>query len=305
MNGILNIDKPAGMTSFRVVSLVRRLSGEKRVGHAGTLDPAATGVLPVCLGQGTRVIEFLMDTDKAYRAEIELGISTDTYDAEGTITKQSDPSGITRIQVEEALASFCGLIEQVPPVYSALKYQGKPLYELARAGVVVEPKSRRVTIYKIELTDWQSPLFTVEVVCSKGTYIRSLAHDLGQALGCGAHLKNLRRLRCGQFDIKDAVPLPRIEESFRHGYWEQFLYPIDCVLQDLAAVVVSDDEVKDIRNGRSLVIESVKGELELAVSGKPSLQNCCRAYTHDGSFLGVLRLNPESGYWHPEKVFLS
>lgn len=293
----MNINKPAGITSFGVVSLVKRLSGEKRVGHAGTLDPAATGVLPVCLGKGTRIIEFLVDTTKAYRAEIELGAATDTYDATGKVTRQHDPSGISRSQLDAALASFRGPIEQVPPIFSALKHQGTPLYELARAGIAVELKSRPVTIHNLELLDFQLPLVAIEVVCSKGTYIRSLAHDLGQALGCGAHLKSLVRLRCGRFDIKDAVSLPQLEDAFCNNSWQQLLYPIDSVLQDLAAVVVSDDDGKCIRNGRSLALEQ-------SIPDGTTLQSRCRAYSLDGSFLGVLLFNPENGQWHPEKVFL-
>ena len=308
MDGILNINKPLGITSFGVVALVRRLSGERRVGHAGTLDPAATGVLPVCLGQGTRVIEFLVDTTKAYRAEIELGVTTDTYDATGKVTQRSDPSGISRTQLDLALTSFRGEIQQVPPLYSALKHQGEPLYKLARAGLKVELKSRPVNIHKLELIDWQLPFVTVEVVCSKGTYIRSIAHDLGQILGCGAHLKSLIRLRCGIFDIKDAVSLPELEEAFRCGYWQKFLYPIDSVLSDLSAVVVNDDEARNITNGRPLVLDNASGgavsdNLQTSLSGDNSLQFRCRAYTLDGSFLAVLRFNAESGKWHPEKVF--
>src|SRR3972149_4067969 len=296
MDGLLNINKPSGITSFGIVSLVRRLSGDLRVGHAGTLDPAATGVLPVCLGQGTRVIEFLVDTTKAYRAEIELGVATDTYDASGKVTQQGDFADISRAQLDVALASFCGQIQQVPPLYSALKHQGKPLYQLARAGITIELKSRPVSIHKLELIDWQPPLVTIEVVCSKGTYIRSLAHDLGQILGCGAHLKILLRLRCGLFDIKDAVSVPQLEDAFRYGYWQQFLYPIDSVLSDLPAAVVSDNEAKNIRNGRSMGLENanregVSNNLLSTISDESSLQNRCRAYTLDGSFLGVLRFN--------------
>ena len=297
MDGLLNINKPSGITSFGIVSLVRRLSGERRVGHAGTLDPAATGVLPVCLGQGTRVIEFLVDTTKTYRAGIELGVSTDTYDASGKVTQQSDFTGISRTQLDAALASFRGQIQQVPPLYSALKHQGKPLYQLARAGIAVELKSRPVCIYKLELIDWQPPLVTVEVDCSKGTYIRSLAHDLGQMLGCGAHLKNLIRLRCGLFDINEAVSLSRLESAFRYGYWQQFIYPIDSVLTGLMAIVVSDDEAMKIKNGRSLLLETANREAEAP------LQNRCRAYTLDGIFLGILRFNHEDGRWYPQKVF--
>ncbi len=309
MNGILNINKPSGPTSFDIVSKVRKLSGERRVGHAGTLDPTATGVLPVCLGQGTRVIEFLVDTTKAYRAEIELGVATDTYDAAGMVTQQSDPSGISRAQLDSELTSFRGSIQQIPPLYSALKHQGKRLYELARAGITVERKSRLVTIHDLELVDWQPPVATVEVTCSKGTYIRSLAHDLGQTLGCGAHLKNLIRLRCGLFDIRDAVSVPQLEDAFRHGYWQQFIYPIDSVFSHWTAVVVSDDAGEDIRNGRPLVLENgspnqAGSKRKQPVSDMSSSENHCRAYALDGRFLAVLRFNPEKGQWHPQKVFL-
>lgn len=297
MDGILNINKPSGITSYRVVSLVKRLSGEKRVGHAGTLDPAATGVLPVCLGQGTRVIEFLMDTTKAYRAEIELGIATDTYDADGRVTQRGDPSGISRERLDSALASFRGLIDQTPPIYSALKFQGQPLYELARAGIRVELKSRPVSIHSLEVVGWQPPLVTVDVVCGKGTYIRSLAHDLGQALGCGAHLKSLVRMRCGIFDITEAVSLPQLEDAFRCGYWQQFLYPIDSVLSDWPAMVVNDREAEDIKNGRPFVTEDGKGKAPLPEG------NRCRAYAADGRFLAVLCFDSETGRWQPEKVF--
>jgi len=307
MDGILNINKPGGKTSFSIVALVKRLSGERRVGHAGTLDPAATGVLPVCLGRGTRVIEFLVDATKAYRAEIELGVATDTYDASGEITQTGDPSGISRGQLESALTSFCGLIHQTPPMYSAVKYQGKPLYELARAGIRVERKSRPTKIYHLELTDWRPPVVTIEVVCGKGTYIRSLAHDLGQTLGCGANLKSLIRLRCGLFDIKDAVSLPQLEDAFHYGYWQHFVYPLDFVLSHWAAMVVSDATGQTIRNGCSLVFKnSTKGTgyLEQHPLVSTASENRCRVYTPDGCFLGVLRFNPEKEQWQPEKIFL-
>ena len=197
MDGILNINKPAGKTSFAVVAMVKRLTGEKHVGHAGTLDPMATGVLPVCLGQATRLVEYLMDTTKTYRAEIELGVSTDSYDREGAVTQKCDASAVTLAQIETALNSFRGVITQIPPMYSAVKHQGKPLYELARAGIDVERKARTAKIYSLEIRDWQNPFLTIEVNCGKGTYIRSLANDLGQALGCGATLSALERSRCG------------------------------------------------------------------------------------------------------------
>jgi len=296
VDGILNINKPQGKTSFSVVAMVKRLSGEQRVGHAGTLDPEATGVLPVCLGEGTRIIEFLAEATKAYRAQIELGVTTDTYDASGKITYKGDPSGISQEQLKLALTSFCGLIRQTPPMYSAVKYHGKRLYELARAGIEVERKSRLARIYHLELVDWQPPVATIEVACGKGTYIRSLAHDLGQALGCGANLKSLIRLRYGLFDVADAVSLPQLEDAFRYGYWQRFVYPMDIVLLHWAAMVVNDDTGQLIRSGRSLDLKDDSGEQADYLR--------CRVYTLDGCFLGVLRFSPERGQWQPEKVFL-
>ncbi len=301
MDGILNINKPPGETSFSVVATVKRLTGVRRVGHAGTLDPAATGVLPICLGQGTRVIEFLVDATKVYRAQIELGVTTDTYDADGKIIQREDPSGITQEQLESALTSFRGLIPQTPPMYSAVKYHGKRLYQLARAGIKVERRSRLTRIHLLELVDWQSPVVTIEVVCGKGTYIRSLAHDLGQALGCGANLKSLNRLRCGFFDIKDAVSMPQLECAVRYGYWQRFIQPIDVVLLHWTAVIVGHATGRTIKNGRSLVLGN--GYLEQSLMPSSTFDNRCRVYTSDGCFLGVLRFNPEAGQWQPEKVF--
>lgn len=309
MDGILNVNKPYGKTSYSVVAMARRLSGEQRVGHGGTLDPEATGVLPLGLGRGTRVLQFLLDATKAYRAEIELGLTTDTYDASGRITHRGDPSGVTRPQLESALASFCGLIEQAPPMYSAVKYQGRPLYKLARAGLTVERRGRPAKIYRLELIEWQPPVASVEVVCGKGTYIRSLAYDLGQALGCGAYLKSLIRLRCGPFDIEDAVSFSQLEDAFKHGYWQRFLYPIDSVLLHWAAVVVSDDIKNTIRNGHPLVLQENDGDVLNSYPGQDVSvvsfsADRCRAYALDGCFLGVLRFNSGTGQWQPEKVFL-
>ncbi len=305
MDGILNINKPEGKTSFSIVAKVKRLSGERRVGHAGTLDPAATGVLPICLGQGTRVTEFLMEATKTYWAQIELGVATDTYDATGKITQKGDPSRISQKQLESTLASFCGLIPQIPPMYSAVKYHGQRLYKLARAGISVERKSRLAKIYRLELTDWQPPVATVEVECGKGTYIRSLAHDLGQSLGCGANLKSLTRLRHGFFDIKDAVSVPQLEDAFRYQYWQHFVYPVDIALLHWAAVVVDDDTSQAIRNGRPLILKNHNGSQKTSYLKQPHSisSSYCRVYTSDGCFLGVLRFNPERGEWQPEKIF--
>lgn len=291
IDGILNINKPAGVTSLEVVDLVRRLSGQRRVGHAGTLDPGATGVLPICLGQATRVISFIVDARKTYQAQIELGVSTNTYDAEGKVTQMIDPSRITREEVEGVLQSLSGSILQKPPMYSALKHQGKRLYELARAGIEVEREERRAEVFRLEMVAWQPPLFTIEVECGKGTYIRSLAHDLGQSLGCGAHLRELVRLKSGPFDISDSLTLPQLEDSFQHNYWPDLLYPMDVVLERWVAAIVSQEKEQAISNGRPLAL------------GEGEDKAYCRAYSLDGRFLAVLRFIPENGLWQPQKVF--
>ncbi len=293
IDGILNIDKPTGSTSLEIVKLVRRLSGQQRVGHAGTLDPNATGVLPVCLGQATRVVSFLIDTPKTYCAEVELGISTATYDAEGEVTGRVDPSFVTREQVEGALPSFLGSILQTPPMYSAVRHQGSRLYDLARAGIEVERKKRRAHIFRLQLLGWQPPFFTIEVECGKGTYIRSLVHDLGQSLGCGSYLRNLVRLRSGPFNIGDSITIPQLEDAFRHGYWQNLLYPMDAVLEHWIAAIVSQEKEQDIRWGRPLALDGEEGQDK----GR------CRAYSLDGRFLAVLRFIAERGLWQPEKVF--
>jgi len=310
MDGILNINKPGGKTSFSVVALVRRLTGERRVGNAGTLDPAASGVLPVCFGQGTRIVEFLVDTVKIYRAEIELGVTTDTYDGEGKITRREDCSGVSRTLVESALAAFSGEIRQAPPMYSAAKYQGKPLYRLARAGITIERKTRPVQVHKLEIIDWQPPLVTVDIVCGKGTYIRSLAHDLGQNLGCGAYLRNLVRLRCGLFDINDAVSLEQLEEAALRGDWQSLVYPVDSALQYLAEVKVSEEDRQNILHGRPVILGDLVADSEvtdrsLIATGRSVSDARLRAYALDGRFLGVLRFNTERYHWQPEKVFHS
>ena len=291
IDGILNINKPTGITSLEVVKIVRRLSGERGVGHAGTLDPGATGVLPVCLGQATRVIPFIVEAHKIYLAEIELGVSTDTYDADGNVTQKVDPSNITREQVEGVLPSFSGSILQKPPMYSAVKHQGKRLYDLARSGIEVEREPRRADVFRLKLMDWRPPHCTIVVECGKGTYIRSLAHDIGQSLGCGAHVRELARLRSGIFDIDDSVTIPQLEASFKHNYWQDILYPLDVVLEDWMAVIVSGEKEHAIKNGQQLTL------------GEGEDEDYCRAYSIDGRFLAVLHFLPEKNLWQPVKVF--
>lgn len=277
--------------------MVRRLTGERRAGHAGTLDPAATGVLPVCLGRGTRVVEYLVNTTKTYRARIEFGVTTDTYDGGGQVTGRADASGLNRKQVAAALDGFRGAITQTPPMYSAVKHKGQPLYKLARAGVTVARKKRKAVIHRLELVSWRRPVATVEVECSKGTYVRALAHDLGETLGCGAYLKNLVRTRCGIFAIEEAVTLQELEEAVRRGDWQRFLHPIDIVLQDIPKLVVDEAGEQALKMGQALP----PGEAD---EGDDSGQRLRRAYARDGRFLAVLRRRPDSGLWQPDKVFI-
>ncbi len=293
IDGILNVNKPEGKTSYNVVAWIRHLTGEKHVGHAGTLDPIATGVLPICFGQATRITQFLTDSSKTYLAQVELGVITDTFDRQGEIIERRDPSSITETQIEKALTNFQGVINQVPPIYSALKHQGRRYYELARAGIPIKLKPRQVEISNLELLNCQPPLITINVDCSKGTYIRSLAHDLGQHLGCGAHLKNLTRLRCGPFYIEDALSMSQIEGAFHKDAWKELLHYMDSPLSNWKAIIVDKGNELAIRNGRSLPLDETI---------LPS-EKYCRAYNLDGNFIAVLQFIPDKKLWHPEKVF--
>ncbi len=207
VNGVLLLDKPAGMSSNHALQRVRRLFQAQKAGHTGTLDPMATGLLPVCFGEATKFSSYLLDADKCYRTYVRLGEITDTGDAEGAVVERRSVAGFTDTDIERALASFRGEIKQVPPMYSALKHQGRPLYELARQGKTIERAPRPVTVYDMRLLGRDASGFELEVACSKGTYIRTLAEDIGHALGCGAHITALRRLRTGTFDDSGMVSL--------------------------------------------------------------------------------------------------
>lgn len=215
MDRLLVVNKPAGMTSHDVVDRVRRASGIRRVGHTGTLDPSATGVLVVMVGRATRLAQFFVDDEKDYRGEIILGTATDTQDAEGKVVSTAKIAGITAADVETAFAGFVGAIEQVPPMVSAIKHDGTPLYVLARRGVTVPREPRRVLVRRLQLTEYREPVAEFEATCSKGTYVRTLAHDVGRALGCGAHLGRLSRERVGRFRIGDAVSLDEVARAGR------------------------------------------------------------------------------------------
>lgn len=296
--GVLNVNKPQGWTSFQVVALVRRLTGVRRVGHSGTLDPAATGVLPVFVGQATRLVAYLMEASKAYRAQVQLGVATDTYDAEGVPTFQGDPSGLTSADVQAVLASLTGRIRQTPPAFSALKYRGQPLYRYARAGQAVPvSKEREVVVHRIEVVELHSPFLTLEVECGKGTYIRSLAHDLGQRLGCGAHLRSLVRTRVGPFTLEQSRSVDHLRRAFSEGWWPEVMYQPDVALAHWPAAVLSEESEGALRMGRALPLGPPPAEPLTAARG-----DLCRAYSWDGHLIGVLRYAGQGGLWQPAKV---
>src|SRR5437016_6900993 len=238
MDGILNINKATGMTSHDVVAKIRRLLKEKRVGHAGTLDPLASGVLPICVGQATRVAEYLSESGKAYQADINFGTATDTYDAEGTITATASTADLTLNMIQETLEQFRGPQMQYPPLYSAIKIQGQPAYKRARAGEAIVLEPRPILIYTLEIRDWNPPRLTLAIECSKGTYIRSLAHDLGMQLGCYAYLDSLIRTRSGPFPLSASITLEQLADAVHSDSVRQYLYPIDKALEQYPALVL-------------------------------------------------------------------
>lgn len=291
LSGFLIIDKPSGVTSFSMVALVRRLTGVKRVGHAGTLDPLATGVLPVAIGRAARLIEYMDDAPKTYVAHVRFGVTTDTYDADGAVTATRDASGVTAEAVRQELAAFVGDIVQTPPLYSAIKVAGKPLYKYAREGAAVEVAARVVRVDSIDLRSFDPALIeaAIEVRCGKGTYVRSLAHDLGSRLGCGAHLTALRRTSSGGFEIDDAHAPAAIEAAATEGRLEELLLAPDRAVERSSAAIFAADHAADARCGRDVRFDS------------PESVDLCRAYTLEGEFIGVLR-RLSGGLWHPDKV---
>ena len=260
-NGIIIIDKPAGWTSMDVCAKLRGMFHEKRVGHAGTLDPMATGVLPVFIGRATRAVEFAADSDKEYIAGLKLGVVTNTQDTTGEILEER-PVNVSGEQLRRVLERFTGEIEQVPPMYSAIKINGKKLYELARKGREVERKPRPVTIHALELEGRPDAGedFTLRVVCSKGTYVRTLCHDLGQALGCGGCMSSLRRARAAGFTLEDSVTLEAVQAAVDRGEGDALLLPVDAYFSGLPMLVLKTAGAeKKIRNGAALTVRDLPG----------------------------------------------
>ncbi len=289
ISGVLVVDKPVGLTSHDVVQIIRKGTRIRRAGHTGTLDPRASGVLVILLGPAVRLSEYVAASDKHYQAVIQLGSSTDTYDAEGQVLNSS-PVSVTEEEFVQALNSFIGEITQVPPPYSAVKVGGRKAYEMARQGEEVDLAPRTIQVYSLELLEWDPPEAVIDVYCSSGTYVRSLANDLGEKLGCGAHLIGLRRTKSGRFTLRDAVPLRKLREAFDAGNWYQYLIPAAEALSDWPAVELNHDQVEEVRHGHR-------------VPGHSDGVFRVRGISEQGELVALLEFDPETHEWQPKKVF--
>jgi tRNA pseudouridine55 synthase len=292
VSGVMVVDKPVGLTSHDVVQIIRRGTNIHRAGHTGTLDPRASGVLVILVGPAVRLSEYVSASDKRYQATIHLGSTTDTFDSEGKVTASGSVDHISEDQFEKALSKFVGEIQQIPPPYSAIKVQGRKAYEMAREGAPVELQPRTIQVYSLELLEWSPPEAVIDVFCSSGTYVRSLANDLGVDLGCGAHLVGLRRTKSGRFTLRDAVPLRRLQEAFHVGDWYKFLIPAAEALGDWPMVELDADEVELIRHGHRInAISEEKGWV--------------RGISQQGDLVALMELDEETKEWQPRKVFFS
>ena len=297
INGILNVYKEAGFTSHDVVAKLRGICRQKKIGHTGTLDPEAVGVLPVCLGSGTKLCDMLTDKSKEYEAVLLLGQVTDTQDVTGTVLEEHEVTADEE-QAVEAIRSFVGAYEQIPPMYSALKVNGKRLYELARAGKEVERKGRPVEIHSIEILSVSLPEITFRVACSKGTYIRTLCHDIGQKLGCGGTMKSLKRTRVGIFTIDGALKLSQLEELAAQGRLEENVIPVDAMFTELPALTVKDAFARLIENGNAFYPGQAEENVRTPDGGQ------VRVYDRKGRFYGIYAFSEEKERYQPVKMFL-
>jgi tRNA pseudouridine55 synthase len=290
VSGVLVVDKPVGLTSHDIVQIIRRGTGIRRAGHTGTLDPRASGVLVILIGPAVRLSEFVSASDKRYQATIRLGNSTDTYDGEGRITNTASADHITEEQFNDILQTFVGEMEQVPPPYSAVKVKGRKAYEMAREGEEVELQPRIVHVYSLEILEWDAPEVVIDVYCSSGTYVRSLANDLGKALGTGAYLVGLRRTKSGRFSLRDAVPMRRLQEAFDAGNWYRFLIPAAEALADWPAVELDADQVEMVRHGHRVPAASEQ-------------TGWARGVSEQGDLVALMEIDEETHEWQPKKVF--
>ena len=293
MDGIFNINKPTGITSHDVVAFIRKHLKQKRVGHAGTLDPLASGVLPICVGKGTRVAEYLSESGKAYQAEIHFGTATDTYDAEGTITATASTAELTLNIIEETIEQFRGPQMQYPPLYSAIKIEGQPAYKRARAGEAIVLEPRPIVIYALEILAWIPPRLTLAIECSKGTYIRSLAHDIGIQIGCYAYLEALIRTRSGPFTLADSITLEQFAEVAETNTIQDYSFPFDKALEHYPAIKLDTEAAERVKHGIAFSHE---------LANNSSL---ARVYDINGVFIAIAEWNEEQLAWQPKKVFAS
>lgn len=297
IHGIINVYKEKGFTSHDVVAKLRGIVGQKKIGHTGTLDPDATGVLPVCLGKATKLCDLLTDKDKTYEAVMLLGKTTDTQDITGEILEERSTESLTEEKVREAIESFIGDYDQIPPMYSALKVNGKKLYELAREGKVIERKARPVKILDIRILEMDLPRVRMEVACSKGTYIRTLCHDMGEKLGCGGCMESLIRTRVSAFQIKDAKTLAEIEALKQEGMLEKILVPIDEMFPSYPKITVKDDWKAFAKNGNPLELKMLK-----EADGQDG-ENQVRLYDESGKFIAIYQWKEKK--YHIVKMFFN
>jgi len=293
-HGIINVYKEAGYTSHDVVARLRGICKQKRIGHTGTLDPDAVGVLPVCLGNGTRLCDMLTDRRKEYVADFRLGIVTDTQDISGKVLEEKEVLSSAE-EVRQAILSFRGESMQVPPMYSALKVGGKKLCDLARAGKEVERAPRPITVYSLDILKEARPNYTVRVSCSKGTYIRTLCHDIGQALGCGAVMTGLKRTRAGEFEIEKAHTLKELQQLAEEGRLSQAVIPVEEMFRQLPAFMAAEEDFRALKNGNQ-----IKPKNGLALTAGQEF----RVYSHKNIFYGIYRYDGEKGLLVPVKMFL-
>ena len=306
VSGVLVIDKPVGMTSHDVVQIVRRGTGIRRAGHTGTLDPRASGVLVVLIGPAVRLSEYVSASDKRYQATLRLGSSTDTYDAEGRITHNQNIGNISEEQFEALLENYTGEIMQTPPPYSAVKVKGRPAYDRSRKGEQVNLEPRKINVYSLETLEWAPPEAVLDIYCSSGTYVRSLAHDLGNDLGTGAYLIGLRRTKSGRFTLRDAVPLRQIQDSFLTGEWSRYLIPAAEALGDWPYITLVGDEVETVRHGHRLAASDDAKDMvdpEQHPYAEEGSLGMVRAITEQGDLVAIIQYIEEDHEWQPKKVF--
>ena len=311
-NGLINVYKEPGFTSMDAVAVLRGILKQKKIGHTGTLDPAAEGVLMVCLGNATKLCTFLEDKDKEYECRMLLGSETDTEDTTGTVLRKTDVE-CSEEEIADAINSFIGDIKQIPPMYSALKKDGKKLYELAREGKVIEREARDIKIYGIDIKEINIPYVTFTVHCSKGTYIRSLCRDIGEKLGCGGCMDHLKRTAVSFFEEKDSLKLSEIEALAKEGKIDEFILPTSDVFSDLKSLYVKEESTKIILNGNSLLwsnVEKIVDTKNLRVSNIEDIKEnigefeMFKVYTSENYFMAVYRYDAENDIFKCEKMFL-